>query len=221
MLFDLRSRGRRRTVQAVYLGLAVLMGLGLVLFGVGAGNGLGGLLNAFTGGGSSGAQGQAVSAQEKAALRQTKLNPSNPAGWAALVQARWTSAGQGNNFNTSTGQFTANGRKELTATTQAWQKYIQLTKSPDPSLAILAARAYGNLGNYAQEASAWEVMTTANPSEAKGYECLAASAYAAKQNRKGDLALQKVLTLVPKAQQTTLKTQITAAKTNPQVAQAC
>ena len=43
MLFDLRSRGRRRTVQAVYLGLALLMGGGLVLFGVGAGNGNGGI----------------------------------------------------------------------------------------------------------------------------------------------------------------------------------
>ena len=44
MLFDLRSRGRRRTVQAVYLGLAIILGGGLVLFGVGAGNGFGGLL---------------------------------------------------------------------------------------------------------------------------------------------------------------------------------
>ena len=54
MLFDLRSRGRRRTVQATYLGLALLMGGGLVLFGVGTGGGGGGLLNAF-GGGSTGA----------------------------------------------------------------------------------------------------------------------------------------------------------------------
>ena len=32
MLFDLRGRGRRRTVQAVYLSLALLLGGGLVLF---------------------------------------------------------------------------------------------------------------------------------------------------------------------------------------------
>ena len=83
MLFDLRSRGRRRTVQAVYLGLAVLMGGGLVLFGVGAGNGFGGILNAFTGGGSSGAQTQVVSQAEKTALQQTRLHPTDPAGWAA------------------------------------------------------------------------------------------------------------------------------------------
>ena len=37
MLFDLRGRGRRRTVQVIYLSLAVLMGGGLVLFGIGGG----------------------------------------------------------------------------------------------------------------------------------------------------------------------------------------
>ena len=31
MLFDLRGRGRRRTVRVIYTGLAVLMGVGLVL----------------------------------------------------------------------------------------------------------------------------------------------------------------------------------------------
>jgi hypothetical protein len=56
MLFDLRSRGRRRTVQAVYLGLAILIGGGLVLFGVGTGSGNGGLLNAFSGGSSNQSQ---------------------------------------------------------------------------------------------------------------------------------------------------------------------
>src|SRR6266700_3024030 len=105
MLFDLRSRGRRRTVQAVYLGLAVLMGGGLVLFGVGAGNGVGGLLNAFTGNGSGNAQSQVVSQQEKAALKQTRLNPTDPAGWHALVLARWDNASTGSNFDSATGAF--------------------------------------------------------------------------------------------------------------------
>src|ERR1700716_390472 len=103
MLFDLRSRGRRRTVQAVYLGLALLMGGGLVLFGVGAGNGFGGILNAFTGNGSSGAQKQVVSQEEKNALAATKLRPTDPTAWASLVQARWTSAAQGGNYDTTTG----------------------------------------------------------------------------------------------------------------------
>src|SRR2546421_5626452 len=99
MLFDLRSRGRRRTVQGVYLVLALLMGGGLIFFGVGAGNGFGGLLNAFTGGGGGGGQKQVVSQQEKQALRATQANPSDPQGWASLLQARWTAAGQGGHHN--------------------------------------------------------------------------------------------------------------------------
>src|SRR5881227_1596872 len=127
MLFDLRSRGRRRTVQAVYLGLAILMGGGLVLFGVGAGNGFGGILDAFSGNGSGGAQKSAVSQQEKSAIRATQLNPNSAAAWGQLVQARWTSAG--NNVDQSTGTFNATGRRELVSLTQAWQRYVSLTKN--------------------------------------------------------------------------------------------
>jgi hypothetical protein len=221
MLFDLRSRGRRRTVQVVYLGLAVLMGGGLVLFGVGAGNGIGGLLNAFTGNGSGNSQGQVVSQQEKAALKQTKLNPTDPSAWSALVSARWESASSGSDYDTATSTFTAAGEKELAATTAAWQRYVQLTKSPDPNVAILAARAYGSLGDYAGEASAWEIQAAASPGVAKGYECLAASAYAAKETRVGDLALAKALSLVPKLSRATLKSEIESAKTTPSIAQSC
>lgn len=219
MLFDLRSRGRRRTVQATYLGLALLMGGGLVLFGVGTGGGGGGLLNAFGGGSSN--QKAVVSQQEKNALRATQLNPSDASAWGQLVQARWTSAGQGSNVDTATGAFTAAGRRQLTALTQAWEKYITLTKKADPNVAILAARAYGQLGDYAQEASAWEAQTLAEPAAAKGFMCLAASAYAAKQTRKGDLAAQKAESLVPKASAAAVKLQLTQAKTSPTLAQSC
>jgi hypothetical protein len=225
MLFDLRSRGRRRTVQAVYLMLALLMGGGLVLFGVGAGNGFGGILNAFSGNGSGSSQKQVVSQQETAALRQTKLQPNNPQGWASLLQARWTSAGQGSNYDTATGTFTASGKRELTGATQAWQRYIQLVKTPDPNLTILAARSYAALGNFGQAASAWEQETVAAPGEAKPYECLAVSAYAAGQARKGDLATAKALSLIPKAQQLSIKQSLQqAAKARSsaqQLAQQC
>lgn len=218
MLFDLRSRGRRRTVQAVYLGLAILIGGGLVLFGVGTGSGGGGLLNSLTGG-NSGNGSQAVNQQERNALKAVKANPNSPAAWSQLVQARYTTAGEGNNFNTATNTFTPSGKRELNATIQAWQRYLQLTKNPQSNLAILVARAYGALGNYAGEASAWEIVTAAQPTALTGFECLAASAFAAKQTDKGDLALSKALALAPKAQRTSIKSAITAAKTNPSVVQ--
>ncbi len=220
MLFDLRSRGRRTAVRGVYLFLAILIGGGLILFGVGTGAGGGGLLNAFNGGGGN--QGAAVSSEDKNALKAVKNDPGSASAWASLVQARYTTAGQGGNFNATTGALTSSGRKEMSAATQAWQRYLQLTGGKDPSgIAQLAARAYGALGNYAGAAAAWEIVTAANPTSANGFECLAASAYAAKQSRKGDLALGKALTMVPKLQRATLKTQIQAAKTQPSVAAAC
>lgn len=208
-------------MQVVYLGLAVLIGGGLVLFGVGAGNGLGGLLNAFNGGGSSSGQKAVVSAQEQQAIKATQLNPNNVQAWANLVQARWTAAGQGANFNASTGQFTTSGLNELKLATQDWQRYLSLTKNPDPNLAVLAARAYAGQQNYSGEASAWDIETLADPSAVKGFECLAVSAYAAGQTRKGDLASDKALSMVPKAQQALLKNQLQSAKTQPSVAQQC
>ena len=47
MLFDLRGPGRRRLVKIVYVTLALLMGGGLVLFGIG-GDVSGGLVDAIT-----------------------------------------------------------------------------------------------------------------------------------------------------------------------------
>ncbi|MBV9356213.1 MAG: hypothetical protein JO023_11875, partial [Chloroflexi bacterium] len=156
MLFDLRSRGRRRTVQAVYLFLAVLIGGGLVLFGVGAGNGLGGLLNGLTGNGSTAGQQSVVSQQEKSAIKATQLNPSSAAAWANLVQARWATARSSSaDVNANTGQFTTAGKNELTALGADYQRYKALTKQPDPNIAILAARAYQYLANYSAAADAW------------------------------------------------------------------
>jgi hypothetical protein len=220
MLFDLRGRGRRRTVQVIYAGLALIMLGGLLLVGVGTGSG-GGILNAFTNNGSGSAQKQVISEQEKLALRATQLRPNDPAAWSEMVQARWTTAAQAPDYDANTGQFTAAGKKELTAATQAWQRYIALTKSPDPNTAVLAARAYSALGQYAGQAAAWEYVTLSSPNEAKAFECLAASAYAAGQTRKGDLAAAKAITLVPKAQQFEIKQQLDQAKKNPQIAQEC
>jgi hypothetical protein len=222
MLFDLRSRGRRRTVQAVYLFLAVLIGGGLVLFGVGAGNGLGGLLNGLTGNGSNSGQQSAVSQQEKSAIKATQLNPNSASAWANLVQARWSTARSSSaDVNSSTGQFTAAGNKELTALGQDYQRYKSLVKQPDPNVAILAARAYQYVGNYTAATGAWSDITAANPTEATAFECLAANAYAANNTRIGDLASNKAVSLVPKAQQTLLKSRISQAKTDPSVAQSC
>jgi tetratricopeptide (TPR) repeat protein len=218
MLFDLRSRGRRRTVQAVYLGLAILIGGGLVLFGVGTGSGNGGLLNAFGGGGSN-QQSQIISSAEKNAVKQTQKNPNDPAAWAALETARYQNASSGSGFNTATSTYTAAGKKELAKAMEAWQKYLTLTKNPSTDLATFAGNAYATLGDYANSATAWEYASQADPTAAKPFVCLAMTAYAAGQTRKGDLAAAKATSLVPKASRKTISSEITLAKTQPSAAQ--
>jgi len=218
MLFDLRSRGRRRTIQAVYLGLALLMGGGLVLFGVGAGNGFGGILNAFTGNGSGNSQSQVVEKAAKDAEKVTVQRPNDPSAWLALAKARYVVAGQGSDYNTnvisssgSQGDFTSAGLKELGSAGTAWQRYTQLSKSPDSTWAQTFAQVYDRLGNYSQAANAWQIVTAANPKVSLDFQQLAVSAYKAKQKRLGDLAMAKALALTPKSLQATVTQQIQAA----------
>jgi tetratricopeptide (TPR) repeat protein len=221
VLFDLRSRGRRRTVQVIYLGLAILIGGGLVLFGVGAGNGNGGLLNGLTGNGTNSGQNAAVSQATKAADKAVKADPSSPSAWASLVQADWTNSQQSTELSATTGTYTARGKRDLAGTTAAWQHYVSLTRSPNVAVAILAARAYEQLGQYAGAGSAWEYVIQTEPNAAKGYECLAINAYAAKQDRKAQLAATQAIRLVPQLQRLTLKQELAAAKTEPALAKQC
>jgi hypothetical protein len=197
------------------------MGMGLILFGVGTGVSGGGLLNAFNGGGG-GSQNAVANSAVRSAEKAVKANPNSATAYAGLVQAYWTAAGEGTNYDASTQSFTKSGDKELDAAGTAWTHYLTLTHGTDPKgVAILAARAYASVKNYAGEANAWEVESATTPNNAKGYECLALSAYAAGQTRKGDLALAKTMTLVPKAQRAKLTTEIQTAKTHPQLAQEC
>jgi tetratricopeptide (TPR) repeat protein len=195
MLFDLRARGRRRTVQAVYLGLAVLIGGGLVLFGVGTGSGVGGLLNAFTNG-KSNSGGPAVTQAEKTALRQTQLHPSSPQAWIHLINARVAAGDQQCNGTACT----AAGRKKLEQAGAAWQRYTQLVKHPDAVVARTVATSYEATGNFKQATAAWLAVTQVDPNNPSNFELLARDAYQAKEMRIGDLAAQRALSLVPKSQ---------------------
>ena len=216
MLFDLRGRGRRRTVQAIYLTLAVLMGGGLVLFGIG-GSVSGGLFDAIgltggSGGGSS--ANEQLDKQEKAAVRRVRLNPRDAAGWVTLTRVRYQQAGQGDNFDKETGSFTSSGRKELAKAADSWEKYLALDPpKPDPNLAALMVQAYSPLGlNRPKDGvTAAEIVANARPS-AQSYYQLAVFAYAAKQNRKGDLAGKKAIELAPKDQRAAVKSQVDQAK---------
>jgi hypothetical protein len=184
-----------------------------VLFGVGNGNGIGGLLNGIGGSGGSGQQSAFVSQQEKAAVRQTRLNPSDASAWATLVKAHYASAQQGSNFNTTTSTYTADGKKVLNEATQAWGRYLKLVKKPDSDLAVIAARAYDAVGDFKSEASAWEIVTAANPTVTTFYQNLALAAWQAGETNLGDLASAKAVSVAPKAQQFELRQQLKQLRT--------
>lgn len=212
MLFDLQSRGRRSAVKVIYLGLAILMGGGLVLFGIGTGTGGGGLFDVFNG--SSSSTSAQVSSTEKHAAREVRLHPQDPKGWADLARARYQTAGLGGNYDQTTNAFTSDGRAKLATAATAWQRYLKLDpQHPDATLARLMATAYSQdgLDQPADAATAIEIVTEQQPSAA-AYATLAEYAYLAGQMRKGDLASGKAVQLEPAAQQRSLRTQLASIR---------
>lgn len=206
MLFDLRGRGRRRTVQVIYVTLALLMGGGLVLFGIG-GDVQGGLFDAFSDNSSNDGSGEAKKAVERAE-KQAKAKPNDPEAWAALAKASFSYAGTGDGYDQNTQTFTAEGRKRLAIADRAWKRYLELAKKPDPELATLMANAYdqGALNKPEDAVRAYEAVLEAEPKPEYGdYLRLAQLAYAAGQTRKGDLAAQRATELAPKDQKQAVK----------------
>jgi len=211
MLFDLQSRGRRTAVKIIYLGLAVLMGGGLLLFGIGTGTGQGGFFDIFSNNGK-GATSQ-ISSAETSAARKVRLHPNDPRAWYALAYARYLSAPYDNTLNSGNGGFTSTGRAKLSQASAAWQHYLKLEPHPSATLAHLMANAYSQTGlnQPASAASAMEIVTGSQPSYAN-YATLAEYAYLANEMRKGDLAAAKAVSLAPSAQQKLLRNNLDSIK---------
>jgi tetratricopeptide (TPR) repeat protein len=215
MLFDLRSGARRRTVKFVYLGLAVLMFVGFVGFGIGSSGLPGGIGDAITGGGDGGGENAAVerlTTQVRNADAKTKASPSDPAAWSALALARLRLANVGDNLNPQTGQYSPEGRRQITAAGAAWDKYIALKPAtPDERLVRQMTQGYLAIGNADKAVGTQEILTEIDPTQ-QTFSNLAILAYQAGNLRKGDLAANKAVDLAPKDEKKDLKTQLDSAK---------
>jgi hypothetical protein len=214
MLFDLRGSGRRTTVKVVYLTLALLMGGGLVLFGIG-GDVSGGLVDALTenNGGLSSTDSTFRDRAERA-QREATANPQDPEAWAALARARYQYAGAGDFFDQTTGTFTNEGKTQLTAASAAWEKHLALAKNkPDDRVATLMVQAYsqGGLNEPEKAVQAQEIITEVRPKDST-FATLAVLAYQAGQTRKGDLATKEALRLADEDDRETLKSELEQAK---------
>jgi hypothetical protein len=210
MLFDLRGK-RRRAVQATYLMLAVLMGGGLVFFGIG-GDVQGGLFDAF-GGGSGGGDGNA--AIEKTIERnQQRLerDPDNTAALKELVRAEYQLA-TAQTEASATG-FPADARDELAAAGRYWQRYLEAEQGdPDPSLATVALQVYDVTAlNRPREAARAASIIAADQNTSAAYIRLVQYATLAGDKRTANLAGQKAIDLAPPGQRTLVRQQVKQAK---------
>jgi hypothetical protein len=220
MLFDLQGK-RRRVVQATYLILAILMGGGLVLFGVGSGDVSGGLFDAITGKDSSGtsSNNSIVDQRIKADQKALKVNPKNTAALASLVRSHYQLATDDTDRNT--GQFGEKGKAELQKSADAWERYLAAKpKKVDDSLAALMLQAYSEIGLNQPDgaATAAELVAQARPSPVADLQL---TQYAAKagQTRKAELAGQKAIDLAPKSQKKQVKESVAAAKASATASQ--
>jgi hypothetical protein len=213
MLFDLRGGGRRRVVQVTYIFLAILIGGGLVLFGIG-GSVSGGLVDAITGSSGTSSGNGAYEKRVKQTVAETRARPKDPTAWADLARARFQLASTTDNLDQTTGTWTASGKRELASAAAAWQQHLKLAgNKADDGVAGLMVQAYSSAGlNQPQNAvDAQEVITEARPTSAT-FANLAVLAYQAGNTRTGDLAAKKALSLSDKDLRANLKSQLDQAK---------
>jgi hypothetical protein len=217
MLFDLRGRHRRRAVKVIYVGLALLIGGGLVLFGVGTGGGGGGLLNAASE--NEGSGGTSFASQIKKYEKVLQKQPNNVAAREKLTLAELHEAGGEAYVNANTGQPTAKGKELFAKASRSWEGYLALNPpKPSPELAKLMVRVYGAEG-LNQPASAVQVLqlvVAAEPKNASYYAALAEYAYKAKNPRVGDLASGKAVALAPASSRARVKKELEAVKNSPE-----
>ena len=215
MLFDLRGRGRRRTVQIIYVGLAVIFLLGFVGLGVGGGFGSGGIFSAFTN--REGSGGASFSGEIKKYQKLTRAQPSNLGAWEKLISAELHEAGN-EAYVTRAGAVTSRGKELYVQVGQSWERYVALNPpKPNAELALRMVPVFGEQGlnNPAATVGVLQIVVASRPTSASLYAQLAIYAYKARNIRVGDLAAEKAVSLAPAAQRLRLKTEFAAFKKNP------
>lgn len=202
MLFDLRGK-RKRLVQVVYAMLAVLMGSGLVLFGIGgSGNGIFDSLGIGGGSGSSSTSG--FDGRAEKIEKQLRHDPKNQKLLLELARVRFLAGNTEVQAHTdpTTGQqqITDTALAEFDKSASAWERYLKTKpKPPDVNVAAIVVQAYQALGDAAGAAKAQQIVVDKRPSQGS-YANLAFFLYADGRFAEGDAAAKKAERLAPKVQ---------------------
>jgi hypothetical protein len=214
MLFDLRGRGRRRSVRIIYMGLALLFAVGFVGFGVGVGGGGGGIINSLTG--NEGSGGTTYASEIKKYRKLTQRQPGNVSAWEHLLNAQLHEAGN-EAYVTRTGQLTSKGKELFAQIARTWNSYLALDSKPNSELAQRVVPVFGEegLNEPAAAVQVLQIVVAARPTSVSLYASLAAYAYKAHNTRVADLAAQKAISLAPASERQRLKTQLAAMKKSP------
>ncbi len=216
MLFDLQGK-RRRAVQATYLTLAVLMGGGLVFFGIG-GEVSGGLFDAFSDRSDSGGGNDAL---EKRIERNEKKVAASPASAEAarkaLVRDYYQLAVAQTTAEST--QFPDDAKDDLARAAANWRAYVKSEpEKPDASLANVALQVFDPTAlNKPKEAQEAARLIAEARNNTNAYLNLIQYAALAGDTRTADLAAQKAVDLAPKDQRKEVKEQADQLK-NPQAA---
>ena len=213
MLFDLRGR-RRRAVQATYLMLAVLMGGGLVLFGIG-GDVSGGLVDAFKGGGGGSSGDSALRDEVNRQEERLATSPQNEAVLQNLVRDYYSLATS--QRESGTVGFPDDAKDELRKSGDYWQRYTTAVDTePSADTARYALQVYdvGAL-NRPKEAQRAAAIIAEDSNDVASYLRLVSYAALAGDTRTADLAATKAVDLAPKAQRKQVEKQAEALKKPP------
>lgn len=214
MLFDLRGR-RRHAVQVTYLFLALLMGGGLVLFGIG-GSVSGGLIDAFKGGGGGSSTDSALEDRVDKAEARLAANPQNPVVLQNLIRDYYSLATSQRESGAI--GFPADAKDDLRKAGVYWQRYTQaVTGEPSAEAARYALQVYDvSALNRPKEAQKAAAILAQDSNDVASYLRLVSYAALAGDKRTADLAAKKAVDLAPKDQRKQVKQQAEQLKKPPQ-----
>jgi len=209
MLFDLQGK-RRRLVQVTYLTLAILMGGGLVLFGVGS-DVQGGLADIFSG--SSGDESGSAVLEDQLAEAEDRLaaNPGDPEALADVARANYQLATTTDDEARAAGAvFAADAEPRLEAAAGAWTDYLEAEpERPDEALAFSMIQVFSELGlNRPEDAAEAAQVLAGERRDAQAYLILTQYAALAGDERQAELAGQRAAALAPKEQRDQVEKQV-------------
>lgn len=203
MLFDLQGK-RKRLIQVIYALLALLMGGGLVLLGIG-GEVSGGLLDAFTN--RNGVQTGDLTKEADRLQEKVDAEPRNKQAMTRLIRARYTAGNaQFEIDDAGQPQMTPEAREQFELAAETWRQYLELNPKPvDVNVAQLVSNALFGLAqnatdgvsariNSAAAADAQEYFADARPSVGS-YSTLAIYSFFGNDFERGDKAVERVLEL--------------------------